>query len=316
VARSVIVTGLRQALAGYLDLRRGLGFKLERHGELLGQFVSWLEARGAATVTTADALDWVMLPDRAGPGWLQYRMQAVRGFAAYLATFDPAAQVPPAGLLPGGPRRAVPYLYSGADIAALFAQASKLMTPLRQETARTLIGLMAVTGMRGGEALALDDEDFDPGRGLLLVRHAKLGRRRLLPLHPTTVTAVQSYRQLRDQHFPRPRSRALLVSTAGTRLIRANAGRTFTALARQAGLAGRPGTCRPRPHDLRHSFAVATLLDWSRDDQNVAARMPLLSAYLGHSDPRHTYWYLTGTPELLSEAARRLSLSPLPGEPR
>jgi len=304
------MTGLGQALAGYLELRRGLGFKLERHAELLGEFIGWLEDRGIATVTTADALAWVTLPERASPGWLQYRMQAVRGFAAYLATVDPAAQVPPAGLLPGGPRRAVPYLYSDADIAALFAQAGQLKTPLRQETFKTLIGLMAVTGLRGGEAIALDDEDFDPGRGLLLVRHAKLGRHRLLPLHPTTVSALQSYRQLRDQVFPRPRSQALLVSTAGTRLIRRRTGQTF------AALAGRAGNCRPRPHDLRHSFAVATLLDWCRDGGDVAARMPLLSAYLGHCDPRHTYWYLTGTPELLAEAARRLSRSPLPGDPR
>ena len=153
MAGSVIVTGLRQALAGYLELRRGLGFKLERHAGMLGQFVSWLEDHGAATVTTADAVAWVTLPERASPGWLQYRMQAVRGFAAYLATLDPATEVPPPGLLPGGPRRAVPYLYSDADIAALFAHAGKLMTPLRQETTKTLIGLMAVTGIRGGEAL-------------------------------------------------------------------------------------------------------------------------------------------------------------------
>jgi len=126
------MTGLRQALAGYLELRRALGFKLERHAELLGQFVAWLEDHQAATVTTADALAWVMLPERASPGWLKYRMQAVRGFAAYLATFDPSAEVPPPGLLPGGPRRAVPYLYSDADIAALFAQAGRLPTPLRQ----------------------------------------------------------------------------------------------------------------------------------------------------------------------------------------
>jgi integrase len=210
----------------------------------------------------------------------------------------------------------VPYLYSDADIAALFAQAGRLQTPLRQETVKTLIGLMAVTGIRGGEALALDDEDFDPGRGLLLVRHAKLGRHRLLPLHPTTVTAVQAYRQLRDRHFPRPHSQALLVSSTGTRLIRRKIGPTFASLARQAGLASRSGNCRPRPHDLRHSFAVATLLDWCRDGGDVAARMPLLSAYLGHCDPRHTYWYLTGTPELLAETARRLGLSPLPGDPR
>src|ERR1019366_3288619 len=124
--------------------------------------------------------------------------------AACLATIDPSAEVPPASLLPGGTHRAVPYLYSAADIAALLAQAEKLKTPLRRATIKTLIGLMAVTGMRGGEVVALDDEDFDAGRGLLLVRHSKLGKHRLLPLHPPTVTAVQDYRHLRDQRFPRP----------------------------------------------------------------------------------------------------------------
>lgn len=304
------MTGLREALAGYLELRRSLGFSLEREEKLLGQFVTWLEDRGAVTITTADALAWVTLPGGVSPGWLKLRMQAVRGFAGYLATMDPSAEVPPSGLLPGGPRRAVPYLYSPADIAALLSQAGQLKTALRQGTIKTLIGLMAVTGMRGGEVVALDDEDFDPGRGLLLVRHAKLGRHRLLPLHATSVTALLAYRQLRDQRFPRPRSEALLVSSAGTRLLYYDVGQTFAKLARQAGLAGRSGGCRPRPHDLRHSFAVGTLLDWCRDDADIAARMPLLSAYLGHAAPAHTYWYLQASPELLAEAARRLSATP------
>lgn len=301
------MTAMGQALADYLHLRRNLGFSLAREEKLLGQFITWLEDHGAAAITTSNALEWVTLPADASPGWLKFRMQAVRGFAAWLALTDPAVQVPPAGLLPGGPRRAVPYLYSPADIAALLAQARLLKTPLRQQAIQTLIGLMAVTGMRGGEVVALDDEDFDPGRGVLLVRHAKLGRHRLLPLHPTTVTALQDYRQLRDQHFPVPRSQALLVSSAGTRLLYYNVGQTFARLARQAGLASRSGNCRPRPHDLRHSFAVATLLDWCRNGDNVAARMPLLSAYLGHAAPAHTYWYLHASPELLAEAARRLA---------
>jgi integrase len=213
------MTGLREALAGYLELRRSMGFSLAREEKLLGQYVSWLEDRGAATVTTADALAWVLLPAEASAGWLKFRMQAVRGFAAHLASLDPATEIPPPGLLPGGPRRAVPYLYSPDDIASLLAQAGRLKTTLRQQTFRTLIGLMAVTGMRGGEVVALDDDDFEPGRGLLVVRHAKLGRHRLLPLHPATVTALADYRRLRDQRFPAPRSQALLVSSAGTRLF-------------------------------------------------------------------------------------------------
>jgi integrase/recombinase XerD len=309
-----VVTGLREALDGYLALRRGLGFKLERDAKLLAQFIDYLEQRGAAAVTVSDALAWATLPAGASPGWLRMRITVVRGFAAYLATFDPSAEVPPASLLPGGTRRAVPYLYSAADIAALLAQAEHLKTPLRRATIKTLIGLLTVTGMRRGEAIALDDDDFDARRGLLLVRHAKLGKHRLLPLHPSTVTAVQDYRQLRDQRFPRPASPALLVSSAGTRLLHYNVGLTFTTLARRAGLASRSGGCRPRPHDLRHSFAVATLLDWCRDGGDIASRMPLLSAYLGHADPAGTYWYLHAAPELLAEAARRLGT--VPGEPR
>jgi len=246
------VTGLREALAGYLDLRRGLGFKLDRDAKLLDQFIAYLEQREASTVTMANALAWATLPAGASPGWLRMRITVVRGFAAYLATLDPATEVPPASLLPGGAHRAVPYLYSAADIVALLAQAEHLKTPLRRATIKTLIGLMAVTGMRRGEAIALDDEDFDARRGLLLVRHAKLGKHRLLPLHPTTVAAVQDYRRLRDQRFPRPVSEALLVSSAGTRLLHYNVSLTFTTLARRAGLAGRSGGCRPRPHDLRH----------------------------------------------------------------
>ncbi len=308
------MNGLREALVGYLDLRHSLGFKLEREAKLLKQFIAYLHERGSRTVTVTDALAWATLPPGASPGWVRFRMQAVRGFATYLRTLDPAAEVPPAGLLPGGPRRAVPYLYSPADITALLTQADRLKTPLRRATITTLISVMAVTGMRGGEVVALDDEDFDTSRGLLLVRHAKLSRHRLLPLHHTATAALLAYRQLRDQHFPRPVSEALLVSDAGTRLLYYNVGQTFAKLARRAGLTARSGNCRPRPHDLRHSFAVATLLDWCRDEAEIAARMPLLSAYLGHTAPAHTYWYLQAAPELLTEAARRLS--PGAGEPR
>jgi integrase/recombinase XerD len=246
------MSGLREALAGYLDLRRGMGFKLDRDEKLLGQFLTYLEQRGSGTVTVADALAWATLPAGASPGWLRMRITVVRGFAAYLATLDPAAEVPPASLLPGGSHRAVPYRYSAADITALMDQTARLRTPLRPATLRTLIGLLAVSGMRIGEVIALDDGDFDPAQGTLLVRNAKFGKRRLLPLHPTATGAIQDYRRLRDQVFPRPVSEALLVSAAGTRLLYCNVSVTFTRLARRAGLAARPGGSRPRPHDLRH----------------------------------------------------------------
>jgi integrase/recombinase XerD len=300
------MTTLRTALTDYLDLRHSLGFSLQRDAKLLAQFLTYLDEQHSDTVTTAAAVAWASLPAPASPGWLGMRLSVVRSFAAYLRTLDPATEVPPPGMLPGRGRRAVPYLYSDTDIEALLAQAERLRTPLRTSTMQTLIGLLAVTGMRIGEVLALDDNDFDINGGLILVRHAKLGESRQVPLHPSAVTALVAYRRLRDHAFPVPVSEAFLVSTAGTRLLNYNVGQTFAKLVRQAGLSARSPSCRPRPHDLRHSFAVRTLLEWYRDEGDVAARLPLLSTYLGHVAPANTYWYLQAAPELMAEAARRL----------
>jgi integrase len=311
-----VMTNLTSALADYLDLRRSLGYGLKRDARLLAQLIAYLTERGTNTITVADAVAWATLPADPGPSWLGFRMSVVRGFATYLHTLDPAVEVPPPGLLPGQSRRAVPYLYCDADIAALFAQAERLRTPLRTATMQMFIGLMTVTGMRGGEVVGLDEDDFDPVAGLLTIRNAKLGKWRQVPLHPTTVTALQGYRRLRDQFFPRPVSEALLVSAAGTRLFYCNVGLTFAKLARRAGLTARSASCCPRPHDLRHTFAVRTLLDWYRDGGDVAARLPLLSTYLGHVEPANTYWYLQAAPELLAEAALRLEHSTRTGDPR
>jgi integrase len=283
-----------------------LGYKLERDEKLLNQFLAWLTEQGTNTVTVRDALAWVRLPEQPSPSWLRMRMRAVRGFAIYLHTIDPAHEVPPSGLVAGPVRRAVPYVYSDAEIAALMSQAGQLATPLRQATMSTLIGLLAVTGMRLGEVIGLDDTDLDPAGGLLVIRHAKFNKSRQIPLHRRTLTAILAYRRLRDTVFPRPVSDALLVSTAGTRLLHYNVGQTFARLARHAGLRPRSAGCRPRPHDLRHTFAVRTLLEWYRDGGDVAARLPLLSTYLGHVAPANTYWYLSATPELMAQAARRL----------
>jgi integrase len=300
------MTALGQAVADYLRLRRSLGFGLVRDEKLLHQFVDWLADQGIDRVSVAAALAWASLPGGSA-SWLAFRMQVVRGFVGYLHTLDPAVQVPPRDLLPGKSHRAVPYLYTDADIVALLAQATRLRTPLRVVTTQTLIGLLAVTGMRIGEVVALDDDDFDQTDGVLTVRHAKSGKQRLIPLHPSTIAAVSDYRALRRSVFPRPDCEALLLSSAGTRLTTIGAGATFTKLARRAGLQPRSGACRPRPHDLRHSFAVTTLLGWYRDGGDVAARLPLLSTYLGHTEPANTYWYLSAAPELLAEAARRLA---------
>ena len=297
---------LRQALDDYLTMRRRLGYKLERPEKLLAQFLAYLDEVGSESVTVEHALAWARLPAEADLSWWSFRLSVVRGFAAYLHTLDPAAEVPAAELLPWRRRRATPYLYTDAEIAALLAACAGLRCPLRVATYRTLIGLLAVSGLRVGEAIRLDRSDLDLERGLLLVREGKFGKSRELPLHATAVRALRTYLRRRQPLQPGPQAEALFVSLAGTRLRYSNVNWTFLRLVRRAGLEPRSATCRPRLHDLRHSFAVRAMLDAYRDDGDVQARVPLLSTYLGHVDPAATYWYLSAAPELLALAGQRL----------
>jgi integrase len=300
------MNALEQSLADYLAVRRALGYKLERAGKLLGQFVSYLDEAGADTVTTELALWWATLPAGGEGRWWAYRLSAVRGFAAHLHTIDPACEVPPADLLASRPRRATPYLYSDAQIAALIAAAAILRTPHRTATYRTLIGLLAVTGMRIGEAIRLDRVEIDFEHGLLVVSDSKFGKSRELPLHPSTIDALRRYLRRQDRPGLEQPTPAVFVSAAGTRLHYCNVQNTFGQLVRRAGLEPRSASCRPRLHDLRHTFAVCTVLDAYRCGADVQARLPLLSTYLGHVNPGATYWYLQAAPELLGLAGQRL----------
>ena len=296
--------------ADYLELRRALGFKLAKEGRLLPDFAAFAEAAGADTVTIDLAVRWAAKPDGTSPVWAAQRLSMVRGFARYLQTVDPAVQVPPSDLLPARTRRATPYIYSDADIAALMTAARALRNPLKAATFATLIGLLTVTGMRGSEAMRLDDPDLDADAGLLTIRATKFRKSRQLPLHATTLQALAGYQVLRGRLCPAPPAASLLVSTTGARLCHETVQPVFRHLLRQAGIG--QGTHQPRPviHGLRHTFAVNTLLSWYRDGQDVQARLPALSTYLGHASPAATYWYLTATPELLALAAGRLEATP------
>jgi integrase len=296
---------LRQALADYLAVRRALGYKLAYAEKLLGQFVSYLEDAGAFTITTADAVAWATLPG-GSPWWHAQRLSMARGFATHLHAADPAAEIPPALLIPARTPRATPYLYSEDEVSALMAATSSLRFPLRAATYRTLIGLLAATGMRVGEAIRLDRPDFDSGTGVLTIRNSKFGKSRLVPLHPTTTTTLAGYLRLRDELHPGPSDPAVFISPAGTRLDYCNVHATWRLLVCRAGLRPRSPNCRPRPHDLRHSFAVASLLDAYAAGQDGQARLALLATYLGHVNPAATYWYLSAAPELLALAGQRL----------
>ncbi len=272
-------------LEQYLALRRALGFKLEGEGRLLSQFVTYLDGHEARSITTEDAIGWATLPAQASPRWHAKRLSMARRFASYLNAHDPSVQVPPPGLIRGGRSRATPYLYSEAEITALVQTATTLRTPLLTATYQALIRMLWVTGLRIGEAVRLDDCDIDTRRELLTVRQSKFGKSRLVPLHPAAMAALASYQRRRDQLRPHASTTALFVNISGARLGVRSVHYTWPLLVQRAGLAARSAPCRPRVHDLRHSFAVRTLLHWYRQDADVRALLPRLSTYLGHTDP-------------------------------
>lgn len=288
----------------YLRTRRALGFKLAFPGQVLPQFAAYLGAAGAPTLTVALAIAWAGLPQGVQPISLAHRLGAVRGFARYLQTIDPATEVPPCGIWPSTAPRPTPYLWSDAEIRALLDATRQLHPPLRAATHETLFGLLAASGLRVGEALSLTRDDVDLVDGVLAIREAKFGRSRLVPLHASTTDALRDYATRRDQLSPTGAATTFFVTSVGLALRYGGVRTTFNQLTATIGL--RTATKRPRMHDMRHSLAVRTLISWHRAGINIETRMPVLSNYLGHVNPAGTYWYLSAAPELMGLAAARL----------
>jgi integrase/recombinase XerD len=300
------VSALRRAARDYLAMRRSLGYKLERQGPILMDFISYLEDAGVSTVTVDAALAWAVRPAGAARAWQQHRLSTARGFAAYLKTIDPACQVPPKRLLAGHSDRVAPYLYSPGEIAALVQAAGSLGRPLQAATYQALISLLAVTGLRAGEAIRLARADVSLDEALITIVNTKFGKSRLVPLHPGTAGMLRRYAARRDELCPAPATDAFFLSSTGSPLLISSIDATFARLLGMAGITVPAGHARPKVHDLRHSMAVNTLVEWYRSGADVAARMPSLSTWLGHGDPASTFWYLHASPELLALAAGML----------
>ena len=298
-------SALRDLMVDYLRVRRALGFKLENPEKLLFAFAAYLQEQGATTVSVEHALAFATAPEGASPRWQALRLSAIRRFARWAHVLDPSVQVPPARLLPARSTRVAPYLYTEAEIAALLAAAARLTPAIRAATMVALVSLMAATGIRTGEALGLDLTDLDWSAGTLTVT-GKYGKTRLLPPHPSVLDGLRHYLRERDRLLPAAHCPALLVSTRGTRLRPQSVHPTFRALTDQVGMTALSSASRPRLHDLRHRFAVLTMLDAYRSGGDPAATLPLLATWLGHADPSDTYWYLTGTAELMAAATERL----------
>lgn len=303
------MSALSDAAQDYLQLRRRLGHDLADAHRLLPRFVAYLDAIAAPTVTIEAALVWAQQPEvPPGSNVWPNRMTVARGFARHMAGIDPRTEVPPLGLIPSRQRWRPPYIYSEEDVGALMACAQSMRWRLPAGTHSTVLGLLAATGMRVGEVLRLDRSDVNWSEGVLFVRESKFGKSRLVPVLESTLAALRGYACLRDELCEQPATPSFFVSVRGTRLIYPVVQQVFSRL-REETRVGAGSPSRPRVHDFRHSFAVRTLLMWYRAGENVEALLPLLSTYLGHRDPRATYWYLSAAPELLALAAGRLELS-------
>jgi integrase len=290
----------------YLRLRRLLGATLNSHGLLISQFLAWLDETGGESLTVDAAVRWAVLPVDAAARWRAFRLSVIRGFAGYVHAQDPAlAQIIPMGLVPSKVVHAIPYIYAPDQTLALMTAALTLSPPLRGLTLQAVIGLMVTTGMRVGETVALDLTDIDLTNGLITVT-GKYGKTRLVPILPSTVTALREYLRHSRELVTARDDTPFFLTFIGTRPASESIQRAFRSVATSLNLVARPGIRAPRLHDFRHTFATTTLLEAYREGIGVDAQVAVLATYLGHVSPASTYWYLSASPELLTVVSERV----------
>lgn len=292
----------------YLAYRRNLGFRLRSLGEELLLFGRHLDStRYRGTLTVDVVARWARQTPKARPEYAAWRLGAVRVFAKYLAATDPRHQVPPAGLLGRTYRRAQPHIYTRVESVALLdaCMTVKPVKALPPHTYRAFFGLLAATGLRCGEALGLRRQDVDLALGRLTIVKGKPGRARVVPLHESVVQELSNYAKRRDAEFPRgPKSDAFFLSRRATALQYQSVTLTFRRLRRQLGWRDLP---LPRVHDLRHTFAVRTLVRWCEAGEDVDKKILALTTYLGHVHVTSTYWYFSAVPELMENTGHRFA---------
>lgn len=314
------MSALCDALNQYVAVRRALGAQLQEPAVTLGHFVEFLEQQGAEFITTELALRWAMEPKLVQRATWARRLGMVRRFAGWLSAVDPRTEVPSRRLLDARRRRKKPHIFAVHEIERLMAEAARLPSPtgLRAETYVTLIGLLSATGLRPGEALALNVSDVDFENGILAIRQTKFGKSRFVPIEDSTRAALSRYARQHHKLWPSRQTNAFLVSERGMRLQGCTARRTFARLSCAVGLRASAERRRigrgPRLQDFRHSFATRRLVEWYRSGLDVERELPKLATYLGHVDVGHTYWYIDAVPELLQLAAERLRGSQPGGE--
>jgi integrase len=297
---------LRKDLREYIDLRRALGYRLRKHQQRLSEFIAYLEARRADHITTKLAVAWAKESSKDHKHSCFERLTIIRPFATHVSSMDARTEIPPTGAMRRPAVALRPYIYTREEIGRLMTAARNLFSPqkLRNHTYYHLIGLLATTGMRSGEAVQLANGDVDFAEGLITIRESKFGKSRVVPLHPTTVKALAGYKSRRDAFLERAEAPRFFISESRGPISSPYG--SFREIRRAAGLEKTCNGTPARMHDLRHTFAVQTLLAWYRGGSDVERHLPILSTFLGHSCIENTYWYLTSTPELMGAACERL----------
>ena len=305
------MTSFTERLEQYLSFRRHHGGDWIAAAQSLRPFVAFADTEAVEWISVDLFMRWRDRFGSAGTATWNNRLTAVRGFTAWLKDIEPRTEVPPKELLPGRYQRPAPHIYSDGEIMQILIEAAQLPSRLglRGKTYATLFGLLAVTGLRIGEALGLDDPDVDLDEAVLFVRRGKNGRSRFIPITDCTAERLGQYRAARNRIFGPAATTAFFVGENGQRLEIHAAQSNFAKIGQRIGLREwQPGTKfgrGPRLHDMRHTMASKTILDWFRSGRSPDREMYKLSTYLGHVNPGGTWWYIEAVPELLRLASER-----------
>lgn len=301
---------LSQELDRYLEIRRSLGYNLRTTARVLRRFIAFAELKHADYITTDLFLRWQEGFGHAHRETWARRLGMVRIFARWLQGIDPRNEVPPSALIPQRYLRKRPYIYSHEEIQRIIQAAAALPSiyGFRGLTFSTFFGLIAVGGLRISETILLDVGDIDLEAGVVTIRHGKNGKARYNPISASTTAKLTVYAKERRRLLGGDQE-AFFLSERGGRLTDCCVRYNFALVCKNIGLRPRQQFFRhgrgPRVHDLRHTFAVQTLLNWYRTGKDAAAEMIKLTTYLGHANPAHTYWYIEAVPELLELASQR-----------
>jgi integrase len=294
----------------YIKFKQSMGYQIKIESQELRRFAKFARENNHQGSLTIDlALNWASEKTNYTRWYRARRLETVHVFAKYAFAIDDNTQIPPTGTFGKCHGRVVPYIYSNDEVIILMDQAKSLISPdgLRAKAITTAIGLLWVTGMRVCELCRLLRSDINFGKMEIHIRDTKFHKERYIPIHKTAIEALKKYAKYRDNLYPNSDNAYFFLTTGGQVLTQRHLEYSFTKLRQYLLPIGKKCWNRrpPRLYDLRHTFACNTIIRWYKEGIDINHKILLLSTYLGHVKPSDTYWYLTGTPELLAIATEQ-----------